>query len=87
MYTAPQVVTASFEVTLTATAVADMSKTASLTLTIQPEACPSGNEAALAGPYAFVLHGNEDILGMVGSFSADGVGGTPRAWKISGRAH
>jgi hypothetical protein len=73
-YTAPQVVTASLPVTLTAAAVVDASKTASVTLTIQPEACPSGNEAALTGQYAFVLHGNEDILGIVGSFAADGAG-------------
>ncbi len=76
-YTAPQMVSASFNVTVVATAVANSSKTASVTLTIQPLACSSGNEATLMGQYAFVFQGgniNFGVFGLAGSFTADGAG-------------
>ncbi len=75
-YTAPERITASFNVTVIATAAANTSKTASVTLTIQPAACPSGNEAVLRGQYAFVLQGGNprglayNSVAMVGSFRA-----------------
>jgi hypothetical protein len=76
-YTAPQIVSASFNVTVVATAAANSAKTASVTLTIQPLACSSGNEATLIGQYAFVLQGgsnNLGVFGLAGSFTADGTG-------------
>jgi hypothetical protein len=75
-YTAPQMVSASFNVTVVATAVANPSKTASVTLTIQPLACSSGNEATLMGQYAFVFQGGNNFgaFGLAGSFTADGTG-------------
>ncbi len=76
-YTAPQMVSASFNVTVVATAVADSSKRAPVTLTIQPLTCSSGNEAALMGQYAFVFQGgssNFGTYGLAGSFTADGTG-------------
>ncbi len=76
-YTAPQMVGASFNVTVVAAAAANSSKTASVTLTIQPLACSSGNEATLMGQYAFVFQGgntNFGVFGLAGSFTADGTG-------------
>jgi len=76
-YTAPLMVSASFNVTVVATAAADSAKTASVTLTIQPLVCSSGNEAALMGQYAFVFQGgnsNFGVFGLAGSFTADGTG-------------
>ena len=75
-YTAPAVVSTSFSVTVVATAAADSSKTASVTLTIQPQACSSGSEATLMGQYAFLLQSGNGtgVLNIVGSFRADGTG-------------
>src|SRR5260370_17251252 len=69
-------VSASFSVTVVATAAADSAKTASVTLTIQPLACSSGNEATLMGQYAFVFQGGNNFgaFGLAGSFTADGTG-------------
>jgi hypothetical protein len=78
IYTAPQSVTAALSVTLTATAVADPSKTAAVRLLIEPLNCTSGSEALLTGQYAFVLQGSDTRFGIVarvGSFTADGMGG------------
>lgn len=78
-YTAPSNITASFTVSITATAQADMSKQASASLTIELLNCPTGNEALLNGQYAFEMAGgNPRIKGaaltQVGSFTADGTG-------------
>ncbi len=52
--------------------------TANLSITISAisTACPSGNEAALKGQYAFSLSGYtaDGFLGAIGSFTADGKG-------------
>jgi hypothetical protein len=78
-YTAPSNITTSFNVSITATAQADMSKSASASLTIEPLNCPTGNEALLKGQYAFEMAGaNPRMVGIaltqVGSFTADGTG-------------
>ena len=81
-YTPPATVPASpnNSVTITATAVADSTKSDSnvLSITNSPlSACTqTGNEAVLNGKYAFLLQG-ENTAGtthMVGSFTADGTG-------------
>lgn len=79
IYTAPQNVTSSFSVSITATAVVNTSRSASVSLTIEPLNCSAGNETALKGQYAFEMAGaNPNFLGMaitqVGSFTADGTG-------------
>jgi hypothetical protein len=79
LYTAPSNITTSFTVSIQATAVADTSKSALATLTIEPLNCPTGNEALLKGQYAFEMAGgNPRMLGIaltqVGSFTADGTG-------------
>ncbi|HEV2341588.1 MAG TPA: hypothetical protein VGS15_07310 [Candidatus Acidoferrales bacterium] len=79
IYTAPQNVTASSSVSITATAVVNTSRSASVSLTIEPLNCSAGNETALKGQYAFEMAGaNPNFLGMaitqVGSFTADGTG-------------
>src|SRR5258707_11333570 len=77
-YTAPRMVSASFNVTVVATATTNPAKTASVTLTIQPQMCSSGNEAALMGQYAFVFQGGSSGFGtyaLAGSFTANGTGG------------
>jgi hypothetical protein len=78
-YTSPDFVPVTFTVTVTATAVADTSKSASATLTVNQSLsinCPTGNEAALAGQYAFLLRGGGSAGGEVtaGSITADGKG-------------
>jgi len=78
-YTTPDFTPATFMVTVTATAVADTSKSASTVLTINHSlslACPTGNEGALKGQYAFLLHGGGSAGGFVlaGSITADGKG-------------
>jgi len=78
-YTAPDFAPATFMVTVTATAVADTSKTASVVLTVNHSlsvSCPSGHEAGLSGQYAFVLRGGGSSGGVVtaGSITADGQG-------------
>lgn len=78
-YTSPSFVPATFMVSVTATAVADPSKSASVTLTVNQSLsvdCPTGNEAALAGQYAFLLRGGGSAGGVTttGSITADGKG-------------
>src|SRR5262249_31476015 len=78
-YSAPQIVGATFTVTLTATLVIDRSASASVTLTVVkslPGTCPSGNESALAGDYAFLLRGGGQpgAFAAAGTFVADGAG-------------
>jgi hypothetical protein len=71
-YNAPGTVSANPTVTLTATSVADTTKSGSATITdVNPE-------AALNGHYAFLFNGFDDASGMqvavAGSFTADGFG-------------
>ena len=68
--------------TLTATSVADPSKSASVVLTVDPataRACAArGAEATLSGTYALLLRGGGSGGGpftLAGSFVADGAGG------------
>jgi len=80
-YTAPAGVPPLAAVTLTATSVADATKSASAVITVtnaSGAACGagSGSESLLKGQYAFLLEGN-DLKGTVvfaGSFAADGTG-------------
>jgi len=78
-YMAPDFAPASFMVTVTATAAADMTKSASVVLTVTHSlsvTCPSGNEGALSGPYAFLMGGGGSVGGIQvsGSIAADGKG-------------
>jgi hypothetical protein len=78
-YTAPLYASATFSVTVTATAVADPSKSAGVTITVNKSLsidCPSGNESALNGQYAFLLRGGGQpgLVALAGSFTADGHG-------------
>ena len=78
-YTPPEFVPATFQVTVTATAVANTSKSASVVVTVNHSLgidCPSGNEAVLAGQYAFLLRGGGSGGGVdvVGNITADGKG-------------
>jgi hypothetical protein len=80
-YTPPDFVPVTFQVNLTATAVANPSKSASVAVTVNHSlsiACPFGNEAALAGQYAFLLGGGgagaPGGVILAGSFTADGKG-------------
>src|SRR5690348_1037899 len=63
IYTAPQNVTASFSVSITATAVVNTSRLASVSLTIEPLNCSAGNETALKGQYAFEMAGSNPKIG------------------------
>jgi hypothetical protein len=82
LYTPPLTIPASpnDKVTITATSIADTTKSDSnvLSITNSPlSACSqSGNEAALNGKYAFLLQGETAAATshMVGSFTADGAG-------------
>ena len=79
-YTPPSGVTASFEVTVTATSAQDPTKSASVTLDVLTLACRAGSESMLKGQYAFLLRGADSggPAAIAGSFAADGSG------KISG---
>jgi len=71
-YNAPGTVPANPTVTLTATSVADTTKSGAITITIV------NPDAALNGHYAFLFNGFDDASGMqvavAGSFTADGLG-------------
>ena len=71
-YNAPSTVPANPTMTLTATSVADTTKSGSATITVV------NPEAALNGHYAFLFNGFDDASGMqvavAGSFTADGFG-------------
>jgi hypothetical protein len=71
-YTAPSVVPTPVTVTLTATSVADTTKSGSAIITVV------NPDSALKGQYAFLFHGFDDATGkqvaVVGSFTADGFG-------------
>ena len=77
-YIAPFAVPAPATFNITATSLADNTKSASVTVTITPPpaACGSGNESALDGQYAFNLTGfdNFGFKAVVGSFAADAAG-------------
>jgi len=78
-YTPAEFVPVTFQVNITATAVADTSKSASVAVTVNHSLgvdCPSGSEAALAGQYAFLLRGGGPggFMVLVGSITADGKG-------------
>jgi len=78
-YAAPLFVGVTFQVTVTATAVADTSKSASVVLTVNKSLsvdCPSGNEGVLNGQYAFLMRGGgtPGTMAIVGSFTTDGKG-------------
>ncbi len=78
-YTPAEFVPATFQVNITATAVANTSKSASVAVTVNHSLsidCPSGNEAALHGQYAFLLRGGGSSGGitLMGSLTADGAG-------------
>jgi hypothetical protein len=76
-YLAPASVAASFDVTITAAAAADPTKTASVTITVNGTACPAGREGLLNGGYAFLVRGADrsGAVAIAGSFVADGAGG------------
>ncbi|HXY50930.1 MAG TPA: hypothetical protein VEI01_15855 [Terriglobales bacterium] len=78
-YSAPDFAPSAISVTVTATAVADPSKSASVTINVTHSlsiACPSGNEGALSGQYAFLMQGGgkPGVVALVGSLTADGKG-------------
>jgi hypothetical protein len=78
-YTPAEFVPATFQVNITATAVANTSKSASVAVTVNHSLsidCPSGNETALTGQYAFLLRGggSAGFFVVVGSITADGKG-------------
>ncbi|OLB90724.1 MAG: hypothetical protein AUI02_10780 [Acidobacteria bacterium 13_2_20CM_2_57_12] len=74
-YTAPASMPAPAGVTIVATAVADITKSASALVTVTGP-CGTGNEALLKGQYAFLLQGFDanGPVGIAGSFDADGAG-------------
>jgi hypothetical protein len=77
--TPPSVGSANFMVQVTDSSPAPQTQTQALSLTVKdaPEACTnSGNDAALAGSYAFTLSGFNDLgfLAVIGAFTADGAG-------------
>src|SRR5271156_2412923 len=86
-YTAPPSLPANPQVSITATSVADGTKSNLFqfgivappdALQCQPSPAPRGNEAALTTPVAFLLKGSEpgeSPIAYVGSFTADGKGG------------
>lgn len=63
-YTAPATIPATPAVTITATSVADTTKSASTTITVTAAgACGSGSESLLSGQYAFLLKGFDNGTG------------------------
>lgn len=77
-YTAPASVPTPATVTITATSVSDVSKSASTTITVSSiPACGTGSETTLNGRYAFLLQGFDanGPVAIAGSFHADGTGG------------
>ncbi len=77
-YVAPFAVPAPATFEITATSLADNTKSATVTVTITPPAaaCGSGGESTLKGQYAFNLSGfsSSGFKAVVGSFAADGSG-------------
>ena len=78
-YAAPLFVGKTFQITVTATADADMSKSASIVLTVDKSLsadCPSGDEGVLNGQFAFLLRagGSSGSSVVIGSFTTDGKG-------------
>jgi hypothetical protein len=75
-YTAPASVTAGFNVTIMAAAEVDPTKTASVTITVNGTACPSGREDLLNGVYVFLVRGGDrsGAVAIAGELVADGAG-------------
>jgi len=73
-YTAPPAVPTPSAVSITATSVADPTKSASTTITVS--LCGSGNESVFNGQYAFLFQGFDASgpVAIAGTFSADGTG-------------
>jgi hypothetical protein len=79
LYRAPEFVSPSFQVTVTARSVANSSISASVVLTINKSLSldsPGGNDFNLVGPYVFVARGGgtPGAFAVIGSFVADGMG-------------
>jgi hypothetical protein len=98
-YTAPNFPPDPASVTITATSIANTTKSASVTFTIvaptnpnsfncQPHPAARGNESALASPFAFQLAGPDSFEAPIvyaGSFTADGSGAiTAAALDLAG---
>jgi hypothetical protein len=77
-YVAPFAVPAPATFEITATSLADNTKSATVTVTITPPAaaCGSGDESTFKGQYAFNLSGfnSSGFKAVVGSFAVDGAG-------------
>jgi hypothetical protein len=75
-YNAPASVSSNIVATVTATSVADNTKSASLNITVTPSV--ANNNGKFSGQYAFLVSGFDDATGdrfaYIGSFSADGSG-------------
>jgi hypothetical protein len=75
-YNAPASVGSNIVATVTATSVADNTKSASLNITVTPTA--ANNNGVLSGQYAFLISGFDDATGdrfaYIGSFTANGSG-------------
>jgi hypothetical protein len=75
-YNAPASVSSNIVATVTATSVADNTKSASLNITVTPTAAHNNGE--LNGQYAFLVSGFDDATGArfayIGSFTANGTG-------------
>lgn len=75
-YDAPATVPSPATFDLTATSLADGTKSASVSVTIIPSSCGTGNESVLNGQYAFNLAGfnSNGFNAVVGSIAVDGKG-------------
>lgn len=75
-YNAPASVSSNIVATVSATSVADNTKSASLNITVTPTA--ANNNGVLSGQYAFLISGFDDATGdrfaYIGSFTANGSG-------------
>jgi hypothetical protein len=90
-FIAPQFISADTVATVTATSVADPTKSGSVVLSLQRSIsvnCPTGNESLLNGQYAFLLRGEGPggAVVVAGSLTADGLGGITAGSIDSNRA-